>query len=403
MKRYFGYLFTGAFICVFALYAPSVYAAKAKEKVLHSFGKGSDGQLPAASLIDVKGVLYGTTSDGGSNSNCEYENGCGTVFSLDPKTGAESLLYSFGSGATDGDSPASGLIDVKGTLYGTTTAGGSTGCSGFGCGTVFAVDSSTGAEGVVYSFCNRSNCPDGATPSGGLIDVHGTLYGVTANGGADGFGAVFSVDPGTGTERVLHSFGSGTDGQRPGGNLLDEDGNWYGTTFEGGANCQGAGGCGTVFSIDPKTGAETVLHSFGSGTDGQYPVGGLIDMNGTLYGTTPNGGAYGYGTVFALELKAGVEKIVHSFGGADGLFPDASLIDGNGLLYGTTVEGGTHGLGTAFSVDPETGSERVLYSFGGGSDGQEPTVGLIDQKGTLYGTTGFGGIYGVGTAFSLKP
>jgi uncharacterized repeat protein (TIGR03803 family) len=161
----------------------------------------------------------------------------------------EKVLWSFGSG-TDGTNPHAGLIDVSGTLYGTTAFGGGTGCDGYGCGTVFSIDPDTGAETPVYSFCSRKDCRDGDYPYAGLIDVRGALYGTTSSGGTS-------------------------------------------------TGCDGSG-CGTVFSIDPSTGAEAVLYSFFGGTDGANPNASLIDVKGTLYGTTYNGGAYGYGTVFSL-------------------------------------------------------------------------------------------------------
>jgi uncharacterized repeat protein (TIGR03803 family) len=139
----------------------------------------ADGALPYAGLINVKGTLYGTTYFGGANPCQNRPPGCGTVFALDPGTGAESVLHSFGSG-TDGYSPGSSLIDVKGNLYSTTVDGGAQ-----NAGTAFAFDLATGAENVIWSFCG-ANC---FSPSS-LVDVGGKLYGTLAAGGTGG-GAVF--------------------------------------------------------------------------------------------------------------------------------------------------------------------------------------------------------------------
>jgi uncharacterized repeat protein (TIGR03803 family) len=128
-----------------------------------------DGALPDGSLLYVKGTLYGTTSEGGTYGN-------GTVFSLDRKTRAETVIHSFGN-APDGGGPTANVIDVKGTLYGTTAFGGSD-----GYGTVFSLDPKTGTETVLYSFCGLQSCADGALPEAGLIDVKGTLYGTTGIG-----------------------------------------------------------------------------------------------------------------------------------------------------------------------------------------------------------------------------
>jgi uncharacterized repeat protein (TIGR03803 family) len=151
------------------------------------------------------------------------------------------------------------------------------------------------------------------------------------------------------------------------------------------------------------------LHSFGSGSDGRFPQAGLIDVNGTFYGTTDGGGSYpcngfyqGCGTVFSITMN-GTEKVLHSFGsGSDGSAPQASLIDVKNTLYGTTSSGGTYGDGTIFSITMN-GTEKVLHSFGSGSDGSTPQASLIDVKGSLYGTTGLGGTHGDGTVFSLTP
>src|SRR5262249_18828423 len=140
------------------------------------------------------------------------------------------------------------------------------------------------------------------------------LYGTTNNGGSSGNGTVFKVDHRTGAETVLYSFGSYPDGQLPFGSLLlDAEGNLYGTTA---GNTQ-TGGQPTVFKVDPS-GAETILFTFNGDSDGQFPMAGLIrDAEGNLYSTTNTGGAYGYGTVFKLDPN-GTETVLHSFSTSDG-------------------------------------------------------------------------------------
>jgi uncharacterized repeat protein (TIGR03803 family) len=230
--------------------------------------------------------LYGTTADGGAN-------GVGTVFAL-TKTGTETVVHSFDS--SDGAIPYSGLLNVKGTLYGTTQYGGT-----YNAGTVFAI-SKTGVESVLHSFGGPG---DGGYPYAGLIDVKGTLYGTTVIGGAScgsyhitGCGIVFSITQ-SGTEKVLHSFGSSGDGVYPYAGLVNVNNTLYGTTAAGGANCSPFG-CGVVFSIT-RSGKETVLHSFGGTGDGAYSSASLLNVQGTLYGTTVNGGTNGDGTVFSLK------------------------------------------------------------------------------------------------------
>ncbi|MGB6739345.1 MAG: choice-of-anchor tandem repeat GloVer-containing protein [Candidatus Cybelea sp.] len=246
--------------------------------------------------------------------------------------------------------------------------------------------------------------PDGNEPAAGLIDVDGTLYGTTAWGGGYGHGAAFSITS-SGTEKVLHSFGKGTDGYYPQAGLIDVGGTLYGTTEYGGSgSCSNDfyHGCGTVFSITTG-GKEKVLHSFSdAGAQGSNPLAGLIDVGGALYGTTFQGGYGGRGTVFRITT-GGTEKVLHNFGlGTDGCYPLAALVDVGGTLYGTTYSGGMYGVGTAFSITT-SGVEKVLHSFGNGSDGVFPVAGLIKVNETLYSTTYNGGLHNAGTVFALTP
>jgi uncharacterized repeat protein (TIGR03803 family) len=360
------------------------------------------GTHPAAQLIEVNGTLYGTTQRGG-----KYK--VGTVYSIDP-TGAFKVLHHFGE-AGDGAQPVAGLIDVDGTLYGTTENGGTS-----GTGTVFAI-STSGSEEVLYNFSNGS---DGGHPLAPVIDVAGTLYGTTGSGGdlnckegsVSGCGTVYSLST-SGTEHVLHSFGGGSDGALPFAGLLDVKGVLYGTTVGGGPYYSSSGGDGTVFRIT-TAGDETVLHSF-TGRDGSEPVAALISVNGKLYGTTSSSGKphIGEGTVFSMSTS-GVEKVLHFFTDdkTDGQEPEAPLVDVGGTLYGTTYLGGVPapygvgGPGTIFSVSLG-GKEKVLYRFSN-TAGEWPLAGLIAVDNVLYGTTSVGGTHcprsypiGCGTVFAF--
>lgn len=213
------------------------------EKILHNFS-GSDGLRPRAGLVDLNGVLYGTTQAGGANDT-------GTVFSITPG-GKHRLMYSFGAfGSGDGERPRSGqLIAHDSVLYGTTERGGKYTCGGYDarrqfCGTVFSITTS-GVETVLHSFGGLSS-GDGAQPEAGLVDLNGVLYGTTQAGGANNTGTVFSITP-SGTEKVVHSFGSSGsgDGAMPVARLVLWDKTLYGTTELGGAKNQG-----TVFSLTP--------------------------------------------------------------------------------------------------------------------------------------------------------
>lgn len=354
---------------------------------LYSFGANPDGSEPAAGVLSRGDLpIYGTTSFGGAHN-------AGTVFGY--FRGTVTVLHSFGG--LDGVRPLAGLIDVKGTLYGTTYFGGKGNCVG-GCGVVFSI-TADGTEKVLHDFGVDSS--DGTRPQASLIEVGGTLYGTTLEGGARDLGTAFSVTV-DGTEKVLHSFGYYDDGYWPMAALVDVGGTLYGTTYAG-----GAGRRGTVFSM-ATDGTEKVLHGFTGGQDGEYPQAPLIGVNGKLYGTTKDGGAYRRGTVFDVSTD-GHEAVLHSFGGGyDGAYPQAGLCDANGTLYGTTVDGGAygsyynlHGFGTVFSITPD-GHEAVVHDFGDANDGVHPEAGLRDVSGMgLIGTTRYGGVDGRGTVFEL--
>ena len=365
----------------------------ALESIVHSFGATNDGISPSAKLLNFSGTLYGTTLYGGTHDD-------GTVFAI-TTTGSETVLHNFG-GSKDGADPAAGLINVHGKLYGTTMNGGT-----YGEGTVFRITPS-GDERVVYSFGLVPG--DGSHPVAGLIKLHGTLYGTTTDGGAYscyrsvGCGTVFSITQ-SGSERVLYSFrGMPGDGLRPVARLINVKGTLYGTTEfggSGGSACYDFNtGCGTVYSV-ATTGEETVLHSFIGGADGGNPEAELLNINGTMYGTTYDAG----GAVFSIDASRKFH-VLHNFTGNegthDGAYPSAPLLNVNGTLYGTTTSGGQYecdtGFGTCgsvFSITP-SGSETVVYSFAGRGklghpDGSNPTAGLININGTLYGTTENGG------------
>lgn len=362
---------------------PQSVPAKSSFRVLYRFN-GPDGANPEAHLIDVKGTLYGTTIYGG-------RYGYGTVFSL-TLSGSQKVLYSF-RGGTDGSAPVSSLLDVNDELYGTTSMGGGSACLRYGCGTVFSV-SLTGFETVIHRFRGGS---DGANPQAALIDVDGTLYGTTNGGGTSDDGTVYTIDT-SGKERILYSFAGGDDAAHPVAPLVSAKGVLYGTTVFG-----GAAGIGTVYRVS-TAGNESVLHSF-RGRDGANPLVALIDVKGTLYGTTSAGGdKSSRGT--AYSIGRGEFDVLHNFRGRSGESPYSGLISVKHVLYGTTDQGGTRRLyGTVYSLTTD-GAERVLHRFSGGPGGSHPWAGVIDVKGTLYGTTFDGGKGcaggGCGTIFAIS-
>ncbi|HET6275362.1 MAG TPA: choice-of-anchor tandem repeat GloVer-containing protein [Candidatus Cybelea sp.] len=369
-------------------------------RVLYRFQGGEHGRNPASGLVDINGTFYGTTPNGGG-AGCGL--GCGTIYSITP-AGVENVLHRFGQG-TDGAIPYTKTIVVNGTLYGTTIGGGK-----YDNGTVYSI-STTGEENVLHSFNPATG--DGSEPSADLLYANGMLYGTTYTGGGassvckpTGCGTAYSLTL-KGKERVLHRFPGfeADDGQLPMSGLVELKGKLYGTTATGGGYRRGI-----VFSLT-TAGTERVLHSFGGAPDGDDPQADLIDVHGTLYGTTIEGGTNSYhcgsscGTVFSIT-KSGVERVLHSFSGEnDGFEPEAPLLNVKGTMYGTTAAGGAtttqcgNGCGSIYRIT-KGGAESVVYYFVGGTSGRYPLAGLLYVNGTLYGTAAYGGD-GDGVVFAL--
>lgn len=402
-----------AVLPVFFLLVPSHEARAYKFTVLYTFEGGKDGTAPSGHLtMDTAGNVYGTTEEGGGSG---YPGALGTAYVLSPD-GTEKIVLAFDG--DDGSMPESGLVkDSSGNLYGTTAEGGRSGVHTrcrkileYGCGVVFKL-TTAGKETVLHVFGQQH----GWSPSGRIVvDDAGNIFGTTENGGQCvsssryGCGTVYKLKR-NGRFEVIYAFKGAADGSGPEGGLIeDKAGNLYGTTYAGGSSACPSG-CGTVFEVT-QAGVETVLYSFTGGTDGANPYASLVlDNAGNLYGTTEFGGAFGLGTVFKLS-PAGSETILHSFAGGsgDGAYPLAPVVrDASGNLYGTTFSGGGtacsgEGCGTAFELT-SGGAENVLHEFTDGSDGALPNGPLnIDAAGNLYGTASLGQNNG-GTVFKLTP
>jgi uncharacterized repeat protein (TIGR03803 family) len=270
----------------------------------------------------------------------------------------------------------------------------------------------TATTSVIYSFAGDD---DGEYPATELVrDGAGNLYGTTVQGGDFGSGTVFQVTP-SGTHTVLYSFTSGNDGAQPyGGVTLDAQGNLYGTAVTGGTGGACEGGCGVAYKLANVGGTwtQTVLHNFTGGKDGSGPGAGLtIDDQGNLYGMTPTGGAYTFGTIYQLHPnQQGTYRfrVIHQYtGGADGLggSPGRMIFDHAGRLYGAATVGGAHGKGVVFQLTRHgtTWKLKPLYAFHGKPDAGLPYGGLIfDQAGNLYGTTYWDGENNMGSVYELQ-
>jgi uncharacterized repeat protein (TIGR03803 family) len=348
-------------------------------RVLRSF-TGSDGFFPYAELIQATdGLFYGTTMFGGG--------GYGVVFKINA-SGAITVLRSLL--ITDGARPDSALVQASnGKLYGTTPSNGPSGAAG----TVFEV-TATGAFTRVHVFSGEPSTPYAPL----LARPDGSLFGISAEGGAAGSGTIFKLVPGISFE-VLHGFSGPINGSSAWDGLTAAaDGTLYGTAPKG-----GPGTVGTIFKI-AATGTFTLLTAVpNTGSIGVYPYGSIVEgADGALYGAMIGGGASDAGTIYKMTT-AGVTSLAHSFSAAThGSRPYGRLLAAaDGVLYGTASGGGPNYKGTLYSYEPIARRFTLLHTFNG-SDGGTPYAGLIEgSDGRLYGTTFAGGAYNYGTVFAF--
>jgi uncharacterized repeat protein (TIGR03803 family) len=334
--------------------------------LVHNFN-GSDGNFSSTGLaLATNGDFYGTSGGGATSSSCP--SACGTVFVM-TAGGTLRVLHSFNG--TDGSAPLGLVQALDGNFYGTTQFGGAN-----NGGTFFQM-TPRGAVTTLYNFCSQTNCADGSFPIGTVVQAtNGNFYGTTINGGANNWGTVFEITP-PGTITTLHSFiiENGNSDNPTSGLVQASNGKFYGTT-QGGAN-----GYGTLFEITPA-GTFTTLHSF-NGTDGSLPLGTLLEAtDGNLYGTTQNQ-QNGHGTIFQITL-AGMLTILHTFDGTDGDAPQSGLVQGtDGILYGATYGGG---VGICHPAPPGCGTVYGLSMGLGPFVATVPTSGSVGRRVRILGT-----------------
>ncbi|MGB8734094.1 MAG: choice-of-anchor tandem repeat GloVer-containing protein [Candidatus Sulfotelmatobacter sp.] len=304
-----------------------------------------DGNGGAPEVLGTDGNFYGETGFGGAF-------GDGTLFKF-TEEGELTTLSSFDG--TDGSVIKHLVQSSSGKFYGTTSGGGNLGeCYGGagGCGTVFEMTPS-GMLTTLHDFCSLPDCTDGAVPFDALVQgADGNFYGTTWAGGAANAGTIFQITP-TGTLTTLYTFCVSDypfcgDGSNPIKLVLGSDGNFYGTTANGAGNNEGS-----VFKITPS-GTLTTIYSFCAQiacTDGATPRDGLtLGSDGNFYSTTYYGGAHNQGTIFQIT-SSGVLTTLHSFNGTGGRYPIQHLFQAtNGVFYGITDGDGTSGDGTIFSL-----------------------------------------------------
>jgi uncharacterized repeat protein (TIGR03803 family) len=374
-------------------------------QLVHTFS-GPDGARPTAGLtIDASGKLYGTVRTGHSGSNW------GGAFQMRTHNGnwLFNTLYIF-----DGQISARVVFGPEGLLYGDSPNN----IAGLPYGYLFSLRPGINActtalcswnETTIYGFTGGA---DGGTPRYGdlIFDTSGNMYGTASVGGdSNGNGVVFEATRSgqNWTEQPIYTFGGSPDGSHPfNGLVFDNAGNLYGTTTAGGAS-----GNGTVFELAPAGGgwSEQIIYNFTGGSDGGFPVAGLIfDSAGNLYGATATGGSGGGGTVFELTPSGSSWNfnLLQSFTGAAQCGPWASLnFDSQGNLWGTTLCDGANADGNVFELTPAGGGNWTyasVYDFTGGNDGSQPYAKpVFDASGNLYGTASIAGEHNAGTVWEI--
>ncbi len=295
---------------------------------------------------------------------------------------------------------------ADGTLYGVSAQGGASGPPANG--TVFKVQPDGSGFSILYSFTNGA---DGSAPMAGLLLSGNVLYGTTEKGGSGGHGTVFKINTDGSGFATIYSFtayspSTNSDGATPAASLVLSGNTLYGTTSAGGS----ANSFGTIFKVNTDGSGFTNLHTFGLAgvTDPAYPLAGMVLSGSVLYGTTSAGGGSGAnGTVFMINTNGTGFATVHTFPAlvsglnSDGAHPKAGLLLAGNLLYGTTSAGGK-GYGTVFCLNTADSSFTNLYNFTNGIDGSTPVAALALGGNTLYGTASAGGNFpGYGTVFKL--
>ncbi len=378
-------------------------ASASNENIINNFS-GPNGVNPAGSVIlDSSGNIYGTTYVGG-------DHGAGTVYQLKNTGGdwSESVLYNFTRG-NDGGNPETGalVVDSSGSLYGTTAYGGA-----HNYGVVFKLTNSGGiwTETVLHTFTGRV---DGGNPVAGLIESEGSFYGTTYYGGRFGYGNVFELKKSKGSwkETVLYSFCARqhcADGANPSAPVTpDSSGNLYGGTTFG-----GEGWNGVIFKLTrpSKGGAwkEAILYKFHRNSGGSNPNGVLLDAPDNLYVAAGSGGEYDAGSI--VQLKRSGEKyeenVIFTFNGSNGAYALGPLaMDSAGNLYGSAHAGGLYSVGVVFELSYGTWTFTDLHDFDdNGTDGYTPFSGVaLDSSGIIYGTAYYGGTSRDGIVYQITP
>lgn len=385
---------TGAAVLAVGVLLTAPASAKSFQ-VIHDFTNGTDGGVPPYTLIlDKKGRLLGTANEGGAN-------GAGIIFRMTHRKSGWSLAPIYNFSGTEGQ-PGWGLTAFKGNFYANALYAE---VMGGPCGSALQIKPSQSVLMHTYVM-KQDGCPTGNL----VLDRSGNVYGVTQDGGANGWGSIFELSDsgGSWTQTILYSFQGSSDGGAPySGLVFDKAGNLYGSATAGGLGGCGQG-CGTIFELSPsKSGwSYNVIYSFQGGNDGGQPTAGLVfDNSGNLYGAAESFGANGGGTVFELSPSGGSWNfnLLASLSGNGG--PVVSLtLDSTGTIYGTNFFDGADGYGSVFKLSQSGGTwtYKDLHDFTSRSDGGYPGGGVtVDSKGHLFGTAVLGGENNFGVVWEI--
>ena len=396
------FLLGALLVCAFALGERRLNAAtQAPFKVIHSFtGGANDGAMPTygTSLAASGSTLYGVTQSGGPSTN-------GVLFKISTGGSGFSVLHAFNGytiflnpagSKNDGAMPTGTPVLVGSTLYGMTTQGGSN-----GFGTLYKIGIDGSGFQILHHFANTGG--DGYLPQGSLTLDGSTLYGMTASGGSNfSQGVVFRIETSGDGYQILHHFVPGAnDGASAIGSPIVSGSKVYGMTQFGGSS-----GVGVLWSVNTNGTGYQILHPFtGTTTDGSHPYDSLLLDGTTLYGMTSSGGANNVGAIFRIETSGAGFAILHSFALNEGWQPFGNLTLANSKLYGMTHSGGAGGLGggVLFQLNPDGREYQVLHTFTlNGMDGSIPFGSLKFAESALFGVTSLGGAKFQGCVFAYK-
>ncbi|MBU4306987.1 MAG: hypothetical protein KKB32_04040, partial [Acidobacteria bacterium] len=319
-------------------------------------------------------------------------NSKGTIFSIQTDGSGFTLLHSFAGGTEDGANPSGDLLLIGGTLFGMTEAGGDS-----DYGTIFKIESTGSGFALLHEFAGGTD--DGRRPSGSLIVSGSTLYGATNGGGDFDSGMIFKIQTDGNGYLIILEFGVVIPGCNPSGSLVLFDSTLYGTTYY----C-GASGKGAIFKVGIDGTGSTLLHEFSGGTDdGAYPVDSLFLSGSTLYGATGGQGYSDLGTIYKIQTDGSGFTQLHRFAGGadDGANPNGPLVLSGSALIGMSFKGGTD-AGTIFKLQTDGSGFSLLHRFGARADGIWPSGSLLLSDTTLYGMTLYGGDNDNGVIFSLS-